>query len=176
MAGGPLTTVFTSSISLNAQDKEGKTKPEEKQVKNQRSAPSEIPRDGQNSQSGKEAAPKKRKVAPPSPGAANSSEAWPQLTANPDCCGLIPSQSGQNWPRYVVVEAFNPDEPLSKLSPWALQKGFSGISASIQNVRKLGKTGAYVIECPNEKTSKQLLVRNATMFIDRKIKVTPTEL
>ena len=40
---------FMASISLNAQVKEGKTKPEEKQAKNQGSAPSETPRDGQNS-------------------------------------------------------------------------------------------------------------------------------
>ena len=162
-----------ASNFFHAQDKEGKSKPEEKQVKNQRSATSETPRDGQNSQPGKTAASKKRRYAPSSPGAANGGEAWPQLGSDPICCGLTPDQSGRSWPRFVVVEAFNPDEPLSKLSPWAIQKGFSGISASIKNVKRMGKTGAYLIECPDEKTSKHLLVRNATMFIDRKIKVTP---
>ena len=137
------------------------------------SGPASPPRDGQISATGKGGHSRKKRRASSTPGETDLREAWPQLAFDPERCGLVPSQSGKCWPRYVVVEAFNPDEPLSKLSPWALQKGFSGISASIKNVKRLGKTGAYLIECPDEKTSKQLLVRNATMFIDRKIKVTP---
>ena len=159
------TTLYTEGQQFNT--------PEDKQVNNQRSAQSGTPRDGQNSQSGGKAASKKRRFAPPSPGAADSSEAWPQLTQNPICCPG-PSKSGHVWPRFVVVEGTNPDKPLSKLSPWAIQKGFEGISPSITNVKRMGKkSGAYLVECPDEKASKQLLARNWTIFVDRKVKITP---
>ena len=131
------------------------------------------PRDGQIRATGTADTPRKRRrVAPPSPGVSGNREAWPQLASNPERCGLIPSQSGQCWPRFVVVEAENPSEPLSKLSPWAIQKGFEGISPSITNIKCQGKNlGHYLVECPSEKISKMLMARNGTIFVDRKIKV-----
>ena len=146
--------------------------PEEKQVNNQRSAQSGTPRDGQNSQTGKEGnLRKKRKtIALSSPGV--EGEAWPSIVADP-ARRLLPGGAGATWAKFVVVEAVNPEEPLSRLSPWALQKGFQGISTSIKNIKRMGKTGSYLVECPDEKTSKMIMIRNATTFIDRKIKVTP---
>ena len=131
------------------------------------------PRDGQIKATGTAAnSRKRRKIAPPSPGVSGNGEAWPQLASNPERCGLIPSQSGQCWPRFVVVEAENPSEPLSKLSPWAIQKGFEGISPSITNIKCLGKNlGQFLVECPSEKISKMIMARNGTAFVDRKIKV-----
>ena len=117
---------------------------------------------------------KKRKRAPQSPGLSGfDGVAWPSLATNKDCCGLLPSQA-KSWPRFVVVEAENPEEPLSKLSPWALQKCFQGISTSIVNIKRMAKTpGAYLVECPSEKAAGLLLARNKTLFVDRNVKITP---
>ena len=70
----PVIKTCMASTNLNAEEKQLNI-PEDKQVNNQRSAQSETPRDGQNRQSGKAAATKRRRVAPPSPGAANGGEA-----------------------------------------------------------------------------------------------------
>ena len=35
-----------------------------------------------------------------------------------------------NWPRFLVIQASNPDLPLSKLSPFAVQKGIEGMAGN----------------------------------------------
>ena len=35
-----------------------------------------------------------------------------------------------NWPRFVVVQSANEERPLSKLSPFAVQKGFQAIAGT----------------------------------------------
>ena len=136
------------------------------------SGPASPPRDGQISATGKGGHPRKKRRASSTPGETDLREAWPQLAFDSERCGLVPSQSEKCWPRYLVVEAENPSEPLSKLSPWAIQKGFAGISRSITNIKSLGKSlGQFLVDCPTEKIAKMLLVRNGTTFVDRKIKV-----
>ena len=136
------------------------------------SGPASPPRDGQISATGKGGRPRKKRKASSTPGETDLREAWPQLAFDSERCGLVPSQSEKCWPRYLVVEAENPSEPLSKLSPWAIQKGFAGISPSITNVKCLGKgLGQFLVECPTERIAKMLLARNGTTFVDRKIKV-----
>ena len=36
--------------------------------------------------------------------------------------------SYNNWPRFLVVESSSDDLPLSKLSPFAVQKGFQAVA------------------------------------------------
>ena len=75
------------------------------------------------------------------------------------------------WPRYLIVEGDDPEKPLHKLTPFAVERGFQGVSSSIKNIEKL-KNGSFLVECPNEKVSKALLGRDRGIFVDRKIRVT----
>ena len=36
------------------------------------------------------------------------------------------------WPRYLIVQGDDVDKPLSKLSPFAVERGFHGISSQIK--------------------------------------------
>ena len=84
------------------------------------------------------------------------------------------SKTVHTWARYLVVESENPEEPLAGLSPWAIEEGFKGISQAIKIERNLNKDkGIFLIECQNERASKNALARNGTNFVDRKIKVSP---
>ena len=74
------------------------------------------------------------------------------------------------WPAWLVVEGDDEMKPLSALSPFAIEKGFKNIAGDLVSVKRL-KNGTFLVECRNEKQSKKLI--NATLFIDRKIKVTP---
>ena len=78
------------------------------------------------------------------------------------------------WPRWLVVEAEDPENPLIKLDPWTISKGFKGVSSSINNIQEIkGSKGSLLVECPTKKVSDSLLGRNGTIFVDRKITVTP---
>ena len=76
------------------------------------------------------------------------------------------------WPRFLVVEGADPDKPLAKLSPFAIATGFRGVSSTITKIKKM-RDGAYLVECPTEKVSKLLLRRHDSIFVDRRIKVSP---
>ena len=78
------------------------------------------------------------------------------------------------WPRFLVVEGADPEKPLDRLDPWAIKKGFQGVSSSITKIDDLedGK-GSVVVECPTKSVSDALLGRDGTIFVDRRIKVTP---
>ena len=78
------------------------------------------------------------------------------------------------WPRWLVVEAEDPENSLLKLDPWAISKGFKGVSTAITNIQEIkGSNGSLCVECPTKRVSDALLSRNGTIFIDRKIRVTP---
>ena len=76
------------------------------------------------------------------------------------------------WSRFLVVEPADPSQPLTKLTPFAIQRGFEGISSKIQNVKKL-RNGSFLVECPTQKISTTLLNWNGKKFVDRFISVTP---
>ena len=78
------------------------------------------------------------------------------------------------WPRFLVVEGADPENSLDKLDPWAIKKGFKGVSSSINKIEDIrdGK-GSLCVECPTKSVSDALLGRDGTIFVDRKIKVTP---
>ena len=75
------------------------------------------------------------------------------------------------WPRFLVVEEADPDLPLGRLSPFAINKGFQAISASGFKEIKRMRTGAFLVECSTRKASDCLLKRNEKIFVDRQIKV-----
>ena len=76
------------------------------------------------------------------------------------------------WPRFLVVEAEDSANPLSRISPFLMQKWFEGVSSSIKDIKKLG-SGAFLVNCPTEKVSRLLSGRNGGVCVDRKIRVSP---
>lgn len=76
------------------------------------------------------------------------------------------------WPRFLVVEGTDPDKPLSRLSPFAIRKGFEGISKEIKNVKRL-RDGSYLVECPSQRICQQILKRDGKIFVDRPVRVSP---
>ena len=42
-----------------------------------------------------------------------------------------------NWPRFIVVKSASEERPLSKLSPFAMQKGFWAIAGTLKSTKRL---------------------------------------
>ena len=42
-----------------------------------------------------------------------------------------------NWPRFIVVQSASEEQPLSKLSPFAVQKGFQAIAGTLKSTKRL---------------------------------------
>ena len=73
--------------------------------------------------------------------------------------------SYNNWPRFLVVESSSDDLPLSKLSPFAVQKGFQAVAKSIKRLMD----GSFLVECGKRAQAQNLLRTNR--FIDRPVRV-----
>ena len=82
---------------------------------------------------------------------------------------LMSKEVQEAWPRFLIVEGIDEKKPLSKLSPFAVAKGFEGISPRL-SVKRL-RDGSLLVECSSEKDSKALMSRDGTEFVDRKVKV-----
>lgn len=75
-----------------------------------------------------------------------------------------------HWAAWLVVEAVDASRPLSALSPFAVQKGFSGLAGPLKTVKRL-RNGTFLVECQSKKQSEKLT--KATTFVDRPVKVSP---
>ncbi|XP_061170317.1 uncharacterized protein LOC133179627 [Saccostrea echinata] len=65
----------------------------------------------------------------------------------------------EHWPRFITLEAQISDQhtkPLTKVSPFVIQKGIQGIIGTPKNVKKL-KSGALLIEVTKKQQSTSLL-------------------
>ena len=51
-----------------------------------------------------------------------------------------------NWPRSIVVKSASGERPLSKLSPFAVQKGFQAIAGTLKSTKRL-RDGLFLMEC-----------------------------
>ena len=47
-----------------------------------------------------------------------------------------------NWPKFIVVKSASEERPLSKLSPFAVQKGFQAIAGTLKRL----KDGSFLVE------------------------------
>ena len=54
--------------------------------------------------------------------------------------------SCNNWPWFLVVESSSDDLPLSKLSPFAVQKGFQAVAGTLKSIKRL-RDGSFLVEC-----------------------------
>ena len=76
--------------------------------------------------------------------------------------------SCNNWPRFLVVESSSDDLPLSKLSPFAVQKGFQAVAGTLKNIKRL-RAGSFLVKCGKRAQAQNLLRTNR--FIDRPVRV-----
>ena len=68
-----------------------------------------------------------------------------------------------NWPRFLVVESVSVDLPLSKLSPFANQKGFQATAGTFKSIKRL-RDGSFLVECSRKPQAMCLL--KTTQFTD----------
>ena len=67
------------------------------------------------------------------------------------------------------MESSNDDLPLSKLSPFAIQKGFQAVAGTLKSMKRL-RDGSFLVECGKRAQAQNLLQTNR--FIDRPVRVT----
>ena len=74
------------------------------------------------------------------------------------------------WPRFIVLDSVNPSEPLSKLSPFAVEKAIKGRFGTVKKVTKM-RSGSLLIEASRPTQAKMIL--DTTVLIDTEVKATP---
>ena len=67
------------------------------------------------------------------------------------------------------MESLNPNEPLTKLSPFLVEKAIQGRFGSVKKVTKM-KSGALLIEAARPTQAKMIL--DTTMLINTEVKAT----
>ena len=60
----------------------------------------------------------------------------------------------QNWPKYWVMVEMDVNNPLSKMNPFLVLKGFQGVSPSLR-VKRL-HNGSLLVECDHLKQARTL--------------------
>ena len=76
--------------------------------------------------------------------------------------------SCNNWPMFLVVESTSDDLPLSKLSPFAVQKGFQAVAGTLKSIKRL-RDVSFLVECARKSQAMGLL--KTTRFVDRPVRV-----
>ena len=70
-----------------------------------------------------------------------------------------------NWPRFLLVESGDDSLPVTKLSPFAIDKGFQAlISGRLRSIKRL-RNGTFLVECDTKKQSDLLL--KSQKLVDR---------
>ena len=64
--------------------------------------------------------------------------------------------TNDNWPRYIVLTSASEEKPLSKLSPFAVQKGFQAIAGTLKSTKSL-RDGSFLVECSRKAQAENLL-------------------
>ena len=75
-----------------------------------------------------------------------------------------------SFPRFLTIESLQPDNPLSKLSPFVIEKVLVSVAGSPKSVKKL-RNGNLLVEIEKPQHSKNLL--NIKRFFDIPAKCTP---
>lgn len=60
------------------------------------------------------------------------------------------------WPRFLVIEGTDEEQPISKLSPFAIAKGLEGLAGTPKDVKKL-RNGQILVEVDRKAHSDNLL-------------------
>ena len=76
--------------------------------------------------------------------------------------------TNDSWPRFVVLSSANEENPLSKLSPFAVQKGFHAIAGTLKSNNRV-RDGSFLVEC-SRRTQVENLLKTVT-FVYRPVHV-----
>ena len=79
-----------------------------------------------------------------------------------------PFLTNDSWPKFIVLSSASEEKLLSKLSPFAVQKGFQAIAGTLKSTKRL-RDGSFHVECSRRAQAENLL-RTAT-FVDRPVHV-----
>ena len=71
-----------------------------------------------------------------------------------------------SWPRFIVMSSASEEKPLSKLSPFAVQKGFQAIAGTLKSTKRL-RDGSFLVECSRRAQAENLL--KTVTFVDRPV-------
>ena len=66
------------------------------------------------------------------------------------------------------MESSSDDLPLSKLSPFGVQKGFQAVAGILKSIKRL-RDGSFLVECARKSQAMGLL--KTTRFVDRPVRV-----
>ena len=75
-----------------------------------------------------------------------------------------------SWPRFLVIRSTDRDRPLSKLSPFAIDKGVQGLAGTPKSIKKL-RSGDLLVETVKRIHSENLLKTDC--FVNIPVEVTP---
>ena len=74
------------------------------------------------------------------------------------------------WPRFIVMTPVNENEPLTKLSPFAVENAILGRFGTVKKVTNM-KSGSLLIEASRAKQSR--MIRDTTNFLNIDVRATP---
>ena len=80
------------------------------------------------------------------------------------------NETSSSWPRFLVIEGINPEQPINKLSPFAIAKGIKGLAGEPKTLTKL-RSGELLVEVVQRSHSTNLL--RSTELANIPIKVSP---
>ena len=77
-----------------------------------------------------------------------------------------------SWPRFIVLSSASGEKPLSKLSPFSMQKGFQAIAGTLKSTKRL-RDGSFLVECSRRAQAydKILNLLKTATFVDRPVHV-----
>ena len=76
--------------------------------------------------------------------------------------------TNDNWPRYIVLTSASEEKPLSKLSPFEVQKGFQAIAGTLKSTKRL-RDGSFLVQCSRKAQADNFL--KTETFFDRPVHV-----
>ena len=74
------------------------------------------------------------------------------------------------WPRFLMLTSTNENQPISKLSPFAIAKGLKGLAGEPKNMTKL-RSGDFLLEVSSKSHSDNLL--RSTLLAGIPIRIAP---
>ena len=74
------------------------------------------------------------------------------------------------WPRFIVLSPENENEPLTKLSPFAVEKAILGMYGTVKKVTKM-RSGSLLIEAARAKQAR--MIRDTKSFLNIDVRATP---
>ena len=73
-----------------------------------------------------------------------------------DLTSKLSKTSEAHFPKFIVLTSKNSEKPLTKISPFALQKTIQGCAGSVEKVSKM-RSGSVLIECSRKQQADNLL-------------------